>query len=196
MKKTFWVILPGIFLFFTAVTFSSCGDTNQASNDEPKEEVNMDAKAMAMVTISGTNPDTAVNGTISFEQDGDKVEMELEITVPSKANQSVAVHIHDMADCGDMGKMAGGHWNPTNKDHGKWGGDNFHSGDIGNIKLDGEGKGSMDLNTDLWSIGGSTQTDILNKTIIVHSGEDDYSSQPAGNSGSRIGCGIIKKSGE
>jgi Cu-Zn family superoxide dismutase len=93
-----------------------------------------------------------------------------------------------------MGKAAGGHWNPTNTQHGKWGSSSFHSGDIGNINLDANGKGSLELESDLWAIGGDPQKDILNKSIIVHSGVDDYTTQPAGNSGERIGCAVIQRS--
>jgi Cu-Zn family superoxide dismutase len=137
-------------------------------------------------------PDTTLNGTARFDQDGDQVTMKLNLSVPSKANKSVAVHIHEMGDCGEMGKHAGGHWNPTNKNHGKWGGDSFHSGDIGNVQLDANGNGTIELKTDLWSIGGDSTKNILNKTIIVHAGVDDYTSQPSGNSGDRIGCGVIQ----
>ena len=137
--------------------------------------------------------DTTLNGTADFtaEPDG-KVKMEIELTIPQKANKSVAVHIHANGDCGDMGKAAGGHWNPTNAQHGKWGTSSYHSGDIGNVSLDMNGKGSMELETDLWSLGGEMKTNILGKAIIVHGGVDDFVSQPAGNAGARIGCGVIQ----
>lgn len=137
--------------------------------------------------------DTTLNGKVDFtaEPDG-KVKMKLELNIPQKANKSVAVHIHADGNCGDMGKMAGGHWNPTNAQHGKWGSSSFHSGDIGNVKLDMNGKGTMELETNLWSLGGDTKTNILGKAIIVHGSEDDFISQPAGNAGARIGCGVIQ----
>lgn len=146
----------------------------------------------AMVTLSGTKPDTTVNGTIHFTQEGNQVKMNLQISVPKLANKSVAVHIHEHGDCGNMGKGAMGHWNPTNEQHGKWGSDHFHSGDIGNVNLDAQGNGTMELTTDRWSLGGSANTNILNRAIIVHSGVDDYTTQPTGNAGERIGCGVIQ----
>ena len=118
--------------------------------------------------------------------------MVLDISVPTKAGKEVAVHIHEHGDCGDKGNMAHGHWNPTNANHGKWGSAAFHAGDIGNVKLDGTGKGSLNLETELWSIGGSADKNILGKAIIVHGGVDDYKTQPTGNAGSRIGCGVIQ----
>ncbi|MEP6596781.1 MAG: superoxide dismutase family protein [Ginsengibacter sp.] len=150
----------------------------------------------AAAVLSGVNADTTVTGNVQFDAQADgKVKMRLEISVPKKAGSSVAVHIHDMGDCGSMGDMAkaaGGHWNPTNAQHGKWGGSSFHSGDIGNVQLDAKGNGSMELETDLWSLGGDAKANILAKSIIVHSGIDDFTTQPSGNSGSRIGCGVIK----
>ena len=103
------------------------------------------------------------------------------------------MHIHEHPGCGDNGKDAHGHWNPTHVNHGKWGSDAFHSGDIGNVELDGEGKGTRELETDRWSIGGDSTTNILNRSIIVHGGVDDFKTQPTGNAGNRIGCGIINR---
>ncbi|OJY81937.1 MAG: superoxide dismutase [Sphingobacteriales bacterium 44-15] len=147
----------------------------------------------AEATIANTYPDTAVSGTVKFDAtDGGKVKMVLELTVPSKAGKNVAVHIHDHGDCGDSGMASHGHWNPTNAQHGKWGTGSFHLGDIGNVKLDSKGKGSLTMETDLWSLGGTPDKNIIGHAIIVHGGEDDYKSQPAGNAGARIGCGIIQ----
>jgi Cu-Zn family superoxide dismutase len=119
------------------------------------------------------------------------VKMELELLVPSKAGQSVAVHLHEHGMCGNAGGDAHGHWNPTGKAHGKWGEGQFHAGDIGNISLDANGRGKLTLVTDLWSIGGSEMTNIVGRGVIVHSGVDDYTTQPSGNSGPRIGCGAV-----
>ena len=153
---------------------------------------NMPMKAHAQAVLSGTNADTAVSGTVDFDTTaGGKVKMVLNITVAKKAGSSVAVHIHEHGDCGNKGEMAHGHWNPDSKQHGQWGNDS-HAGDLGNIKLDKEGKGTLTIETDRWQIGGSQPSSILNKAIIVHSGMDDYKTQPTGNSGSRIGCGVIQ----
>jgi Cu-Zn family superoxide dismutase len=104
-----------------------------------------------------------------------------------------AAHIHAVGDCSsDDGKSAGGHWNPTTMDHGKWGGDHFHLGDIGNIQAGEDGKGSITLSSDKWAIGGGGDNDVVGKAIIVHIKADDFTSQPSGAAGTRIGCGVIK----
>jgi Cu-Zn family superoxide dismutase len=176
------------------------GDTtHEATTDTvPNKPMMMDTASVPMVshaeaTLSGTYADTTVSGTVKFDADSSgKVKMMLEITVPAKANKSVAVHIHEHGDCGDTAKMAHGHWNPTHAQHGKWGTGSFHLGDIGNVKLNAKGKGTLKLTTDLWSLGGKPDKNILGRSIIVHGGVDDYKTQPSGNSGTRIGCGVIQ----
>jgi len=147
----------------------------------------------AEVKISGTYADTTVDGIVKFDSDSSgKVKLTLDITIPAKAGRSVAIHIHEHGDCSDTAKMAHGHWNPTNAQHGKWGSESFHAGDIGNIKLNAIGKGTMSLTTDLWTLGGKPDKNLLGRSIIIHGGIDDYKTQPTGNSGTRIGCGVIK----
>ncbi len=199
MKRLGLAATTAMILFFT----TSCNDdanTSTTGEDTTTTSTTSTSTAtsnqMAEATLSGTKTDTTVNGTVQFTQQQDgQVKMMLDITVPTKANQSVAIHFHEHGDCGDMGNHAGGHWNPTNTNHGQWGQGSFHSGDIGNINLDGQGRAQKEITSNLWSIGGDASKDILNKTIVIHSGVDDYTSQPTGNSGNRIGCGVILRRG-
>lgn len=187
---------------FTLFSMAACnsGSSDETTTTESKDSTmvmtapaDTAMKQHAAAVLSGVFPDTTITGNVTFDAQPDgKVKMKLEISIPKKANNSVAVHIHEKGDCGDMGKAAGGHWNPTNAQHGKWGSASFHSGDIGNVSLDAQGNGTMEMETDLWTIGGGEQTNILDKSIIVHGGVDDYTSQPSGDAGTRIGCGIIK----
>lgn len=198
MKPNVFTLTKFIFAFSAAAIISSCGSNNANSNNTNGDTTNNNSSAnskQAVANITGTKQDSmAVNGTATFDaQDNGQVKMVLDLTIPQKANQTVAVHIHEHGDCGDAGNNSHGHWNPTNKPHGKWGTGDFHSGDIGNVALDAQGKGSITITTDLWSIGGDEKTNILDKAIIVHGGVDDYTSQPSGNAGPRIGCGVIEE---
>lgn len=186
-----WALLLVASLSFMACNSST--DENTTTNTDSTKMVQSDSMVMAQATISPTYTDTAVEGSASFHQMDGKVEMVLQLTIPSKANSSVAVHLHEHGDCGDMGKEAHGHWNPTNKNHGKWGSESFHAGDIGNVQLDKDGKGSLTMETNLWTIGGDSTTNILGRAVIVHGGVDDFITQPTGNAGGRIGCGVISK---
>jgi Cu-Zn family superoxide dismutase len=200
--KLLWSI--GIIVSFAAFSCNNNGksestsDTTKVVTDTPGNKMTMDTASAPMVNhaearLTGTYADTVVDGTVKFDTDSTgKVKMRLDISVPAKAGKSVAVHIHEHGDCGDTAKMAHGHWNPTNAQHGKWGSESFHSGDIGNVKLNAKGKGSLTLTTDLWTLGGKPDKNILEKSIIVHGGMDDYKTQPSGNAGTRIGCGVIR----
>jgi Cu-Zn family superoxide dismutase len=151
----------------------------------------------AEAVLSATKADTTVMGRMLFTEVGNnQVSMDLEVFVPQKAGSSVAIHLHEHGMCGNAGADAHGHWNPTGKAHGKWGSDQYHAGDIGNISLNAEGRGKLTIVTNLWSIGGADSTNILNRGVIVHSGIDNYVAQPAGSSGPRIGCGVIMKKGD
>jgi Cu-Zn family superoxide dismutase len=204
------VLFAGIFLFScgggsdanaTADSTSTMADKAQnmpAHNHDATAKTdsivaNVPFVKHAEVMIGATYADTVVNGKASFDaQENGKIKMVLNIEVASKAGKSVAVHIHEHGDCGDNGKATHGHWNPTNAQHGKWGSASFHSGDIGNVQLDAKGKGTLTMETDFWTLGGAPDKNILGKAIIVHGGVDDYTTQPTGNAGSRIGCGVIQ----
>ncbi len=143
------------------------------------------------IAIINPSSGSGVSGTAIFTQIGQKVMVRIEVENISPGEHGV--HIHEYGDCSAPdGKSAGGHWNPTNVAHGKWGEVEFHLGDIGNIMVGEDGTGSMELVTDLWEIGTGSDVDVVGKSIIVHADPDDFVSQPSGNAGARIGCGVIE----
>jgi len=150
-------------------------------------------KEIASATLTETADNTKTIGTAKFYQEGDgKIKMELVMDFAARADSNVAVHFHEHGDCGDMGMNTHGHWNPTKENHGKWGSAAYHSGDIGNIQLDSKGHGTVTVTTDRWSIADGDLKNIIGRGIIVHGGTDDYTTQPTGNSGPRVGCGVIE----
>lgn len=185
---------------FLAGTFASCGsgdsDADVVETDTMQDRSGAQSTDQRTVTavITATYPDTTVTGSANFTTQADgQVRLDIELKIPAKANKEVAVHLHEHGDCGDEGNNAHGHWNPTNEDHGKWGAAPFHRGDIGNVSLDAQGNGTLQMTTDLWEIGGNDSTkNIVGKALIVHGGSDDFVSQPTGNAGNRIGCGVIQ----
>lgn len=135
---------------------------------------------------------TQTQGTAKFVQTGKNVEMDLNVY---KLTPGIhAVHIHEKGDCSSTdGSSAGGHWNPTNHDHGKFGSETFHMGDIGNLNADKDGTARMVFKTDKWCIGCKDETkNIVGKSVIIHAGRDDFKTQPTGNAGGRVGCIEIK----
>lgn len=184
---------------FLGSTLVSCGDgtgdTDASDTDSlaASSDASSSSEKSASAVITATYSDTAVSGTANFTESNGEVTLQLTLQIPAKADKEVAVHLHETGDCGDAGMASHGHWNPTNEDHGKWGASPFHRGDIGNVKLDAQGNGTLEMTTDLWAIGGDDATkDILGKAVIVHGGVDDFVTQPTGDAGNRIGCGVIK----
>ena len=144
-------------------------------------------QATAMIDALG---DSGVTGMVVFTQNGDQITLTAEIQGASPGLHGF--HIHANGDCSSPdGKSAGGHWNPTDVGHGKWGEGEFHLGDIGNISVGEDGTGRITLTTDLWEIGTGSDIDVVGKGIIVHADADDFVSQPSGAAGARIGCGVI-----
>ncbi len=91
------------------------------------------------------------------------------------------LHIHEFGDCTPPFEQTGGHYNPTNALHPE------HSGDLPPL-LGNDGYAFFAYYTNRLSIN-----EIIEKSIIIHSQRDDFTSQPAGDSGMKIGCGVIKK---
>lgn len=156
--------------------------TSNSSNDTKKLSLSFEAKSNS--TVSGTATFVEKNGKVTFVA-----------KLTGLAPGLHAIHIHEKSDCSAAdGSSAGGHWNPTFKNHGKWGVGEYHRGDIGNFMVDENGNGTISMTTDEWSIGGEDPTkDILGKGLIVHQGSDDFVSQPAGNAGARVACSAIIK---
>ena len=101
------------------------------------------------------------------------------------------LHLHEKGDCSAPdASSAGSHWNPTGEPHGGPEAPEHHAGDFGNVIAGDDGKANLVLETDAFSVGG--ENDVIGRAIIVHADADDLTTQPTGNSGGRIGCGVIE----
>ena len=154
-------------------------------HDQPCAGMNV-AKAQAVLAPTAGNQ---VRGVVTFTADGDKVRVVADVTgLPPGSIHGF--HVHELGDCsaGDA-SSAGGHYNPTGHQHS---GPPMprHAGDLGNLQADSEGKAHLDLVVDNMAIGCGPAM-ILGRGVIVHSGSDDLKTQPTGNSGSRVACGVI-----
>lgn len=186
MKKSVFLPLLGT----TLVLFSACSSkkVQHTSSLNTKGVI----KEIARADLFSTANTSQNVGLAQFYamKDG-KIRMDLTINMPNRADSNVAVHFHEHGDCGNAGNNTHGHWNPTKENHGQWGIAPFHSGDIGNMLLNAKGIGKVSLITDRWSVEAHSNKSIIGRGIIVHGGTDDYKTQPTGNSGPRIGCGVI-----
>ncbi|MEQ1892575.1 MAG: superoxide dismutase family protein [Planctomycetota bacterium] len=103
-----------------------------------------------------------------------------------------AAHVHDKGDCSAPdASSAGGHFNPATKNHGSPHAPEHHAGDLGNLWVDANGDGHhVILMPELTVAAG--EHSVRGRAIIVHAGVDDLVTQPTGNAGGRIGCGVIR----
>ncbi len=105
-------------------------------------------------------------------------------------------HVHEKGDCSAPdGSSAGGHFNPTGVAHGNPAGKAHHAGDIPNITGNSQGLVNVDVVVKDVSLGTGAANDIIGRAIVIHGDADDYTSQPSGNSGPRVACGVIEKGG-
>lgn len=113
-----------------------------------------------------------------------------------RAGGSFGFHVHERGDCSAVdASSAGAHFNPSGQPHGRAGAElAHHLGDMDNLLADGDGVVQIDRILRGASLGGAAETNLLGKALIVHADADDYRSQPAGNAGARLACGVIKAS--
>ncbi len=132
--------------------------------------------------------DSNVTGTVTFTQQAGGVEVRAHVEHLTAGKHGF--HVHEMGDCSAHdGASAGGHFNPDTKPHGDRLAAERHVGDLGNLVADGSGVADVVfVDTELALSGPHS---IVNRSIMVHADPDDGTTQPTGNSGKRIACGVI-----
>jgi superoxide dismutase, Cu-Zn family len=134
---------------------------------------------------------TTLGGAAVFQPAGEGVKLVLQVTGAPPGEHGA--HIHEKGDCSDPeAKSAGGHWNPAGHKHGAPPPSASHLGDLGNIRVGADGLGRLELVSDAWKLGDGSARDVTGKALVIHAGPDDLKTDPAGNSGARIGCGVIR----
>jgi len=148
--------------------------------------------AAATANLQPTRGNTA-SGTVRFVQNGDQMRVTGEVT-GLKPGAEHGFHIHEKGDCssGD-GMSTGGHFNPVASVHGQHGQGAHHVGDLPSLKADAQGVAKIDFTSPSLTLKPGA-TSILDKGLIVHRDPDDYKTQPTGNSGPRVACGVIRTS--
>ena len=130
-------------------------------------------------------------GEATFEQEGGKVHVVVYVQ-GLKPGQEHGMHIHEAGDCssGD-GMSTKGHFNPHSKQHGHHGSVERHAGDLPSLKADKDGRAKVEVDLDIITVTPGPGS-IVGRGLIVHADPDDYKTQPTGNAGARIACGVIQ----
>jgi superoxide dismutase, Cu-Zn family len=135
---------------------------------------------------------SAVKGRVEFKpaRNGVLVTARIEGLTPG----THGFHVHEKGDCSAAdATSAGGHFNPAGKPHGHHSSAERHAGDMPSLVADGSGNAELSVTLDLLAVG-SGAADVIGKSVVVHKDPDDYTSQPAGNSGARVACGVVRAS--
>jgi Cu-Zn family superoxide dismutase len=132
--------------------------------------------------------DGKVGGTIHFMKTAGGVKVSG--TVTGLAPGAHGFHVHEFGDCSAADfTSAGGHFNPAGNPHGSPKDAKRHEGDLGNIEAGADGSATIDY-TDA-TLGFEGAQSILGRGVIVHANPDDFKTQPTGNAGGRVACGVI-----
>ncbi|MEX0780212.1 MAG: superoxide dismutase family protein [Balneolales bacterium] len=158
----------------------SCAQEPQTDNSVEHDQL------VAVITPTEGND---ISGEVTFTQENNGVSVNATISGLDPESRH-GFHIHQYGDCtADDGTSAGGHFNPQNMRHSDPDDTERHMGDLGNLDSDQNGIATLNFTDSVIQLTG--ESGILGRGVIVHAGEDDLETQPTGDAGPRLGCGVI-----
>jgi Cu-Zn family superoxide dismutase len=146
-------------------------------------------KTSAVATLQPKS-DSHVTGTATFMEKGNEVGIAVDVKnlPPGKHG----IHVHEKGDCSAAdASSAGDHFAPGGGQHAGPTAQNRHAGDLGNIEAGADGSATLTITTDALRVG-SGDRDVIGKALVIHADPDDLTTEPSGNSGGRIACGVIE----
>lgn len=183
-KKTFSTL---VIIFFSLASIYAQKE-NAKPNKPEMATMALMAKNQKAICVLNPTKGNAVTGIITFSQTPEGVKVVANLQGLTKGKHGF--HIHECGDCSaEDGSSAGGHFNPAMKSHGSPSDMTRHNGDLGNIEADDAGKAHIEYTDKMLQLEG--EHSIIGRSIIIHKSEDDFKTQPTGNSGARVACGVI-----
>lgn len=192
MKKYLFFLMICLF----ATNLAACNSIKDLfAKEEAGDTIPVSAVASESMEVDLMNAEGDKVGSVALTQVDEGVHLHIlaEGLEPGKR----AIHFHETAKC-DAPKFegAGSHINPEGKEHGFKNPQGYHAGDLPNLTVEADGTVDLEITTPELSLKVSEANSLLDKdgsAIVIHEKEDDYKTDPAGNSGARIICGEIKK---
>jgi len=178
--------------FISLAFLSACKTSEHSSHSSTTSVAPAKTNQAAVVAMAVLSPasGSSVHGTVYFIRENNKIRVEASVSGLTPGGHGF--HIHEKGDCAAPdASSAGGHFNPTGMHHGGPDQNNRHVGDFGNIEADASGNAKYSRTfADLMIEGNAS---IIDKAVIVHAKADDLKTQPSGDAGSRVACGVINK---
>jgi superoxide dismutase, Cu-Zn family len=183
----------GSLLWLAACKQGGSEESTAATASAPAETMPATSADTATAVIAGTQG-SKLAGTAIFTRAADGG-VDLVVDVSGAPAGEHGIHLHEKGDCSAPDfSSAGAHFNPTNAPHGGPNSPQHHAGDFGNITVAADGTGHLSLHSNMLTIGAGPNS-VVGHAIVIHEKADDLTSQPSGNSGARIGCGVVKEGG-
>lgn len=157
-------------------------------NEEQMEKTSPVTAYNAGVAVLHPTEGNLVQGIVTFTkvEDGVKVVADVSGLTPGLHG----FHVHEFGDCrASDATSTGGHFNPFDMPHGPPTDEQRHLGDLGNIIADSTGRAHYEWTDKMLLLDGPNS--IIGRAVIVHGGEDDLQTQPTGDAGPRVACGVI-----
>lgn len=185
MEKRSWILYAATIGLLAVAGVARAGGEEAGKAHHPTQTSPAGKATASIEARSGSS----LSGTADFVPHQEQ----LMITVSLKGAPPGphAVHIHEKGDCSAPdASSAGAHFNPGGHKHGSPGAPEHHAGDLGNIIVGEDGTGTLMFHTSDLTVSGEPGG-VLGRAIIVHEKPDDFITDPTGNAGGRIGCGVI-----
>jgi len=192
-----------LFLAPAILALAACGPSTEPTTDADvttppvapvtPAEVAGTAAVEAQVATAMLEPTEGneTRGELRFEAANGHVRVTGQVTGLTPGAEH-GFHVHETGDCSAPdATSAGGHFNPGDSAHGRAGQGEHHVGDSDNLVANDEGVAEVDRELHGATIGDGAASDIVGKGVIVHADADDYVTQPTGNAGDRLACGVI-----
>jgi len=178
--RQFFILAAGFWVCAAMAVFCTSASAQQTAHSAHADIVNAEGQKIGTATIRPSSSGVRINVEVS--------------QLPPGVH---GIHIHTVGKCeGPAFTSAGAHFNPTSKKHGKDSPEGPHAGDLLNIEVTADGTGKASLSDPNVTLAGGPNS-LFNEAgtaLVIHEKADDYKTDPAGNSGARIACGVIRAS--
>jgi Cu-Zn family superoxide dismutase len=195
MRHARWLI-PGLSALALAAcaTDSGAGDRGAAmasSDSGPPAAVSTIGPPRLTADLRDAEGRTRARATAETSGDSLRIRVEAVAMVPG----AYGTHLHAVGRCDPPGfESAGPHWNPTGQMHGKDNHKGMHKGDLPNLVVGTDGRGSFEYTVPNAGLSGMLPTSLIDgdgASVVIHAAPDDYRTDPSGKSGARIACGVL-----